>query len=428
MKLELLQVGMKYKYQQLCDAFGFKPATGNTKKKHMTTFEQYLKLEKQGTWFLVVEKYGEAQERNDKRGKSEACIKASEEKSFFKPDEIQLAILWTLGSKYYEEQRMEESSIIYIPKNKMHVTIGLCNEFFNTLSRNAYYYSKLDKNDKRETVYDAWKVNVALNTYSNHNSVNYEMQNFTITALTQLQRRKVLEYSYWKAWSDGSKEMLFTDEQMKVFLTTRENCLEWWNEKHQNKQCATVGDVYSSLKHKEVKEFEEHLKDELATTKEFRGLHYYFSCYKTIFTIGAIKRELKKRGFDTGITAKDFNDAFIENMAEVVVRINSKFIKRHIDRIDGLRENQCKQFEEYEMKLDEFYKLMENNRRERRGFGRHTVQEPKKPSTDIIEHENYKEVLEILCLGLKLMEDLTDEERATMQGIERCIESNKNRE
>ena len=427
MKLDLLQVGMKYKYQQLCDAFGFKPATGNTKKKHMTTFEQYLKLEKQGTWFLVVEKYGEVQERNDKRkdnGKSEASIEADEQRAIFKPDEIQLAILWTLGSKYYENKVKEDSSIIYIPKNKLHVELGLCNQFFITLFRNKYYYTKLRKDDDREIVYDAWKVNVAFNVNTKYHNLNDSMKDYTLTAFKQLQRRKVLEYSYWKAWSDGSKEMLFTDEQMKVFLSVREDTLTWWNETYSNKQCTTIGNVYGNLTPKEIKVFEEKLKELLRETKEFRRLQYYCSCYKTYFSIRAIKKELSRRGIEVGDTKADFDKAFIENMQDTIKRVNNRIINEQVKRIDKLRNEQFKKFEKYEDELNKFYEYVEQHKE--RGFGRQTMVEPKKPNCDLIDYENYKEVLEILYLGLQL--EMTLEQSGTMQGIEHCIESNKNRE
>ena len=434
MKLDLIQTGMKYKYQQLCEAFDLKPATGNTKKKHMTTFEQYLKLEKQGTWFLVVEKYGEVKEREDKRkdnGKNEASQKALAEsdkgrKSFFKEDELQLAILWTLGSRYYEQRLTDDSSIIYIPKNKMHVHLGLCNEFFNTLFRNIYHYSKLNKNDERETAYDLWKVQVAFNSSTSreyHDNIDYEMQRHVITAFNQLQRKKVLEYSYWKAWSDGTKETLFTDEQMKLFLTMREQNLDWWNETHKNRVCKTVGEIYDTLTPKEVNEFETELKFNLSNTKEFRGLKYYFSCYKTFFSISAIKRELNKRGFNTGITMEDFNNAFIENMAETVERINDKFIQRQVERINKLREKQINDMQQYEEEIAKFYEYVEQHRE--RGFGKRSVKEPKMPKHGLTEYEDYQEVLEILYLGLKLIEDLTAEQSGMMQGIEHCIEVNK---
>ena len=424
MKLDLLQVGMKYKYQQLCDAFGLKPATGNTKKKHMTTFEQYLKLEKQGTWFLVVEKYGEVQERNDKRGKSEASIEADEQRAIFKPDEIQLAILWTLGSKYYENKVKEDSSIIYIPKNKLHVELGLCNQFFITLFRNKYYYTKLRKDDDREIVYDAWKVNVAFNVNTKYHNLNDSMKDYTLTAFKQLQRRKVLEYSYWKAWSDGSKEMLFTDEQMKVFLSVREDTLTWWNETYSNKQCTTIGNVYGNLTPKEVKVFEEKLKELLRETKEFRRLQYYCSCYKTYFSIRAIKKELSRRGIEVGDTKADFDKAFIENMQDTIKRVNNRIINEQVKRIDKLRNEQFKKFEKYEDELNKFYEYVELHKE--RGFGRQIMVEPKKPNCDLIDYETYKEVLEILYLGLQL--ELNIEQQGVMQGIEHCIELNKNRE
>lgn len=57
MNLELLQVGTKVKYATLCEAFGVEKKTGNSKIRQVKNFEYYVKFEKEGTWFNIVEIY-----------------------------------------------------------------------------------------------------------------------------------------------------------------------------------------------------------------------------------------------------------------------------------------------------------------------------------------------------------------------------------
>ena len=57
---EKLEVGKQYKYKDLCEVFGFDyKKTGNTRKKYLAIFDRYMKLEKNKTWFTVVEIYDE---------------------------------------------------------------------------------------------------------------------------------------------------------------------------------------------------------------------------------------------------------------------------------------------------------------------------------------------------------------------------------
>lgn len=416
-------------YNDVCEMLGIEPVKAtNTRKKHMKDIEQYMKLEQvgRGKW-KIVEIYDSVQQREDKRGKSESSQKALKENrghkpSFFHEDELQLAILWTLGSKYYESVKNEDSSLIFIPKNEMHIQLGLCNEYFNTLYRNRYYYCKLGKLDERQTAIDKWKVDLAFDLNSNYTDINNDMQRQVITAFNQLQRKKVLEFTYWKAYNDGKRDILFTDEHMKVFLVTREETFKWWNEKHPKKVRETIGDIYK-LTQVEISEFEEELKRRLRETKEFKGLTYYFSCYKTLFVISSIKRELKKQGFEVGDGADDFSHAYIENMTYTVIKINNKFIQRHVERIDKFCDEQRTKLEQYETELENYYKQIEQQHR--RGFGKRIGRPSKPKDVDIVLYdEPYADVLDILFLGLKLIEELTKEQRVLMQGIEHCIKVN----
>ena len=88
MNLQLLEVGKQYKYKTLCEAFGIEPSRAtDTRKKHMRTFEQYVKLEKEKTWYTVIEIYEEPKEREDGRKNN------GDNAKIFKDDELKNAIL-----------------------------------------------------------------------------------------------------------------------------------------------------------------------------------------------------------------------------------------------------------------------------------------------------------------------------------------------
>lgn len=85
MNLELLQVGTKVKYATLCEAFGVEKKTGKSKQLQMKEFERYINMEKEGTWFNIIEIYSEPKEKVDGRGKSEGSQKALRENRYVQP-------------------------------------------------------------------------------------------------------------------------------------------------------------------------------------------------------------------------------------------------------------------------------------------------------------------------------------------------------
>ena len=73
----------------ICKILGVESATGNTKKAHMKTIEQYVKLEQigkgKGTKYKIVEIYDTPKEREDGR-KDNTFTERHEQESFFKED------------------------------------------------------------------------------------------------------------------------------------------------------------------------------------------------------------------------------------------------------------------------------------------------------------------------------------------------------
>lgn len=428
MNLDLLIVGSKVKYATLCEAFGVEKKTGKQKQLQFKEFERHVKLEKDGTWFLIVEKYDIPLEKEDKRkdnGKSEASQKALEENrshrpSFFKEDELQLAILWILGMKAYRESdnyRENRRYTRYIPCNELYVAVGLCNEYFTTLSRNKHYYCKTNKDDNREIVYDLWQVNMAFD------GVYDKMKRYSITAFTQLQRKKIVEFSYWKMWNNGRKDSLFTDEQMNVFVEKRQDALELWCDTH-NIFYGNVGDLYNNLTPKEAKEFEEQLLELLGEDELFKNIQYYCSCFKVFYSLRTIRRELVSRGFEIGKTKEDFEQAFLINMKDTVERVNNKFIELNEQRINKKRDEHIEKFECYEQEMVDYYAQFDGLIvEERRSMGRRTIKKPNKPNCDLADIDKYNGTKEILHLGLQ--HELDETLDGLMQGVEHCIEVNR---
>ena len=67
MKVENLIVGQVYKYKEICELIGIEPKTGNTKIKQLKELATLVDYEKQGTKFLIKEKFAVAKEKEDKR-------------------------------------------------------------------------------------------------------------------------------------------------------------------------------------------------------------------------------------------------------------------------------------------------------------------------------------------------------------------------
>ena len=55
MNLCILKSGDRVKYKTLCEAFEVEPKTGNSKLKQLKDFEKYVRFEKEGIWFNILE-------------------------------------------------------------------------------------------------------------------------------------------------------------------------------------------------------------------------------------------------------------------------------------------------------------------------------------------------------------------------------------
>lgn len=410
-----LQVGEKYKYPQLCEIFGIEPSKAtNTRKKHMTTIQQYVKLDKQGTWFEVVEIYDLVQEREDGRKDN---IPTGHRESFFTKDELQLAILWLLGQYGYEKKLANETGMFCMPTKELYVAVGLCNEFYTMLTRNKYYYTSTDDS----CTYYKWQVDIAFAKLYN------DMKSKTITTCNQLQNSKVIEFSYWKCLSTSQGYVPFTEEQMNLFLEFREDTLEWFNNEHKVNY-TTISKFYGSAIPKHVKEFEEYLKRLMENSGKFKQFKYYTSCFKINYSLRSVLNELTDRGFKVD-TIEDFKKSFKNSMSSVVKRINDKFLSKQIEEVVKVRDKHYDKLNAYEQAYSEYLEELQNMPKIK-GFGKRIVPPPpKQPFMPFATNDDlFFDTIDLLKMGVLVVDDLTEEQLGVLQGIEHDIEVARDKE
>ena len=175
MNLQSLQTGATYSYKELCETLGTNTKAGDSKTAQMKEFARYFnwehpkkpKTKKPSKKFTILEIYDTPMEKIDNRknnGKHENSMKALKEnrhtqESFFKEDELQLALLWLIANRGMKDKNYETiASSKFIP-DELYVSLGLCNPNFKFLTREKSYYTKRSESGKG--LYEQWQVNTA---------------------------------------------------------------------------------------------------------------------------------------------------------------------------------------------------------------------------------------------------------------------------
>ena len=396
MKLELLEKGKQYKYKDLCEAFEVESKTGNAKKAQFKTFEQYLVLEKNGTWFTVVDFHEEVQERQDGRGKSEASKQAlAESQGHRKPcfsydDELQLMILLYLARRTYAEnlelnRRANVKYFYNIGMSSLFVQSGLCSNFYHDVLCKDGYYLLGSKQDVKDGValYTRSEFKEAFRDFYKH------MQNDTRTALENLRKRKVLDYYEIKSWFDGKEWHPCDDYEMQCIVEAREDAIDWWNATHV-KQLRETYDLYNqwTLTPKEKDEAFEWMNNRL---KELISKDFvcYASSFKVFCSERAINRHLTKIGYEDLI-----------NNAELIDKKISEVKQKNLDL--QLERTLNKRREEDIRKYNEFLEQEPTKVEVRtlRGHGKTTKEVVKPPYAPLANDEIYENAKELLKQGI----------------------------
>ena len=338
MNLDLLKenIGNKVKYATLCEAFGVEKKTGKSKQLQIKDFERYAKLEKDGTWFTVVEVYDTPQEKINNKGKSEASLKALEQHrghrqpDFKYDDELQLAILLYLVNRTNSEneEKQYRPNIKYpyiIGEKQLFTQTGLCDDFYKkVLSQDGYYLiGTREQIEKGEAMYTKQQYEEAFRDFYKH------MQNDTRTALNDLRRRKVLEYIEIKSWYDGTEWHECNDMEMQMIVEAREDVIDWWNATH-SKQLKETYDLYNSwtLTPKEKEEAFNYMNNRLKETISENYVSYTTS-FKVYCSQRAIERHLTNIGCEHLMHDKKEMKRIIDNVSDKAMMLQ---LRRTLDK------------------------------------------------------------------------------------------------
>ena len=385
MKIENLKVGETYKnWKALCEILEVEPKSGSYKQKQERDFKQYFDWTKQGQKITITEIYNEVQEREDKRGKSEASKQALEQhRSHRQPDfkyddELQLAILLYLSNRtYYEnEERQHRPNVKYpyvIGMSQLFAQTGLCSDFYkDVLNPDGYYLiGSKEQVSKGQAMFTKVQYEEAFRDFYKH------MQNDVRTALNDLRRRKVLEYVEIKSWYDGQEWHPCSDIEMSMIVEAREDTIDWWNATH-SKQLKETYDLYNNwtLTPKEKDEAFTYMNNRL---KETISDDYvtYTSSFKVYCSQRAIERQLTKIGC---------NDLTRKEREAIIVKVSEKNMELQLRRTLDKRRNQ---------QLEVFYEYVE-----REENTKHFGKKKDAPYMPLADDENYLKAKEILGHGV----------------------------
>lgn len=410
MKINNLKVGMIYKnWKELCKILDVEPKSQGYKRHQEKEFKRYFTWEKQGQKITITEIFDVPKPKEDGRKMNTFTVR-HEQESFFTPDELQLAILWTIGVRAYRSKWKEATKQYgYILSNELYFATGLCNEYFSMLTKNNSYYAMTNKAGTQSQYCCKFQYDIAFN------GIHEDMKQRTLTALRQLKKLKVLDYAYWRMWLDTEGEWhIMNDAEMFEFHEARADVIDWWNENH-TKQIERVIDMYNGRLTKA--EFDEcqakftyFLQERIS--KDFVQ---YTSCYKIFYGLRNVKKELSSRGY---ADLDDFEEAYTHNMKPIVDKVNEKFLERRIGKIDNIKEEHIEKLEEHER---------ESKQACARGrFGKKVKVETKKPFSAMANDELYGGTVSLLELGVK--RDLDSSQRVEIRAIESIVKSNKRAE
>lgn len=299
LNLELLQeVGTKVKYATLCELFGVKPSTGNTKIKQMKEFERYMELRKEGTWFHIVEVYNAPKEKEENRGRKA---------------EIDLtdALLCAIYMNQYT-QLEDDKLVIGISKNMLYNTIGLCNA-----------------NYRKIKIANAESMEINTRTHQDFfRSTSSTFSSLVESNLRQLEKQHLIVWKETQIWysecPDGNSVRrqyhLCSDGELLTIQNARYEAIEQWNAEHPD---------YTPLAHYGEASFKlmpyDKAKLDLSISKIIRKtLPAYmgsYNCYKICFNKRIIAKELDKRGYSTEIEME-----LLKEFQMLVSSINEKSV------------------------------------------------------------------------------------------------------
>lgn len=300
--LELLQVGTKVKYATLCEAFGVGKKTGKSKQLQLKDFKRYIKIEKVGTWFNILEIYETPLDKVDGRSNGGNAI--------FKDDTVTTMLKLILA-------KSKGNMVMYVPKHVLHEQLSLVNG----------YYHDLRQRRNARLLHDMTNTDAVLSKHF-FSKVDESCESVVKTGLNKLAKQGFIEWSETRVkviidnQKDGSqsvRHIACTDEEVSAILEVEK----------------AVCDELGYANTYEVSQASETAKDSFYKKVQYTlnavyeiKYTYSYKSYKIIYAKRAIKEDLKSCGISC-------IDDYINKANDIFINAIMKKFERSVGRVNG---------------------------------------------------------------------------------------------
>jgi hypothetical protein len=283
-------------YKELCQLLEIEPTTSNSKKAQFKELEQYIKYEKQGQKFIIIEIYNEVKEKVDMRTIVKENDKRHDGNNNIYGEDIKQLLLLMMASSMDNE--------IILPISILLNKLSMTNRNYSLGRRNQDKLSEVLQIDEKyvNEFYDTTHSNLKRTLENNLNLL--DRKSLLRWRTVRMICKKVAEIKYNEFDEieidvDTDKVQYNIKEEYSV--ATKEQdliILEAENEVLEELGLEDINDVF---RHSATETF--YKKVNRIISKK-ANIKYYFNGYKLIFNRNKIIKELEKYGEDL---SKGFN-------------------------------------------------------------------------------------------------------------------------
>jgi hypothetical protein len=329
MKIENLKENMVVKnYKELCLLLEVEPTTSNSKKAQFKELEQYIKYEKQGQKFIIVEIYDEVKEKVDMRSVINENDKRHDGNNNIYGEDIKQLLLLMMASSTVENEIILPISIL-----------------LNKLSMTNYNYSLGRRNqDKLSEVLkiDEKYVNEFYDT--THSNLKRTLEN----NLNLLDRKSLLRWQTVRMICKKIAEVQYNEfDEIEIDVDTNQvqyNIKEEYSVATKEQDLIILeaeNEVLEEMKLEDINDVFRHSATEIFYKKVNRiiskkaNIKYYFNGYKLIFNRNKIIKELEKYGEDLNDVRKQLNNKIKEKLFDNAIKRQDK-VEKEYEKVIGV--------------------------------------------------------------------------------------------
>lgn len=326
-----LQVGQEFKnYKALCTFLGEPNKTGKSKQLQLKDWERYFSHDKNGNKFIITYIHSNPLDKVDNRKNNIFTVKGKKPSIFNEQAEITTSTMFLLAKTFrFTREHIDDKNYrrMAFKTTDFYREVGYCNSNYQTLVDLHGYYSHVFPKQISKFIFQ---------------DTNDKMRQFTKTALTQMKRQKLLDWSYSKAWIEhvydeqgkviDTMEHMATVEEKGHIMEAQNYAFNKWNETYPKKQLKNIYSIYNVLNRSERQEMFKWAKEYI---KEFiPNYEYSYSTYEVMFIPQVIIRELKLRGFtDEELFDNSYMPISDSRDKSQIMTVNGKFVDYSINRL-----------------------------------------------------------------------------------------------